>query len=65
MGVSDRYTYSWTKFSGLSFGVGCFIKGIYLFFSILPVVDDLDIYNVKTKDYGVKSEIFYQVLRQK
>jgi|GEM_PF-1594374 len=59
MGISDRYTYYWTIFSGLPFGVVCFIMGIYLFFSIPPVVDDLNVYNGKIKDYGIK-EVYHE-----
>jgi hypothetical protein len=54
MGISDRYTYFWTIFSGLPFGVGCFIIGIYFFFHIPADIEGLEKYNGKIADYGVK-----------
>lgn len=54
MGISERYTYYWTIFSGFPFGVGSFILGIYLFFHIPGNIEDLERHNGKIVDFGVK-----------
>jgi hypothetical protein len=64
MGISERYTYYWTIFAGLPFGIACFIAGIYLFFSTPSEVKDLNIYKGKIKDYGVK-EVYHEQIDAK
>jgi hypothetical protein len=59
MGISDRYTYYWTIFSGLPFGVVSFIIGISLFFTTIREADDLDIHSGKIIGYGVK-EVYHE-----
>jgi hypothetical protein len=54
MGITERYTYYWTIFTGLPFGIACFIGGIYLFFSIPSNIENLEQYTGEIKDYGLK-----------
>jgi len=73
MGISEKYTYYWTIFTGLPFGIVCFIGGIYLFFSTPSNIDTLKKYNGKIKEYGLKEyynkelntrgEVFYVTIR--
>ncbi|MGM0532685.1 MAG: hypothetical protein ACQER7_15155 [Bacteroidota bacterium] len=59
MGLSDRYTFYWTLFTGLPFGIVSFIMGISLFFTTTREADDLDIHKGKIIDYGVK-EVYHE-----
>lgn len=59
MGLSDRYTFFWTLFSGLPFGIVSFIMGISLFFNTIRDADDLHLHNGKIIDYGVK-EVYHE-----
>jgi len=56
MGISERYTYYWTIFTGLPFGVGCFIMGIYLFFNIPSNIENLEKHTGKIEEYGIKNK---------
>ena len=49
MGISEKYSYYWTIFTGLPFGIACFIGGIYLFFSIPSNIENLEQYTDEIK----------------
>jgi hypothetical protein len=54
MGIPEKYTYYWTIFSGLPFGVAAFIMGIYLFFAIPSNLNELQKIEGKINDFGTK-----------
>jgi len=64
MSISDKYTFYWTVFVGIPFGVICLINGISLFFTIPSNVDNLEKYSGRIEDYGFK-EVYFETVDTK
>lgn len=55
MGLPEKYSYLWTIFKGLPFGIGSIIIGISLLLNTPSDVDDLQKVEGKIEWHGVKS----------
>ena len=55
MGLPEKYSYLWTIFKGLPFGVGAIILGIGLFSNTPSNADDLQIVTGQVEWYGDKN----------